>query len=296
MMRRGLLGALAIVIVVNLAALIGVARNRSGTPGATVVLEERELELLPAERENSGLSMRLRYQNARFDEDPRAAQIEDALAPRFIDQAKLEALGFDCSVAAGNERATSFYRAVLPRLAFIVFTVGGPEWERQVSAWQERRRTRTDEQIARGELVGDAVERARAEIEDAPRRLSRLMPLDVARDADTLRAQYGDPTRYLILRGVVRLHHVDGKTAGGPSLHGHLDQIFPSLLNVPRDVRAALDALPALPPRDRAPGPVGGWGLAMLDHTPRYEVRVSVGRTLQPWVTEIRALTGLGRD
>lgn len=290
MSRRAFLVALAVVLVVNAGALVSVARNRAGEPDATLVLEERELELQPGDGDNSGLLLRLRYQHASFDLDPRTAVPEDTLAPRFIDQAKLEALGFDCSVAAGNAEATAKYRAVLPRPAFIVMVLGGPEWERRVSAWQERRRRHTDDLVARGELKGDAETRARTEIAEAPRRLSRLMPVDAGRDAAALRAMYPDRSRYLILRGVVRLHLIEASARGGPSLHGDLDRVFPVVVNVPRALHAPLDALGPPPRPARGAGVTRDRSAAMLDHAPRYEVRVSAGRTFQPWVTEVRLL------
>lgn len=290
MSRRGLFVALAVVLVVNAGALVSVARNRAGEPDATLALDERELELQPGERENSGLLLRLRYLSGPFpEEDPRAAGLEDALASRVIDRAKLEALGFNGSIDPGNQRAAAFYGAVLPRPAFVVFALGGPEWDRHVAAWQERRRRDTGDRVARGVMKGEDEARARAEIAEAPQRLSRLVAIDVGPDAAALRAQYADRARHLILRGVVRLHHVDASAAGGPSLHGHLIDVFPAVLNVPRGLRAPLDALRELPRRDRT-GPTPRRGLAMLDRAPRYEVRVAVGRGWQPWVAEVRLL------
>jgi hypothetical protein len=289
MMRRGFVIALVVVAVVNIGVLGGVMRNRSGEPEATVLLDERELERLPVDRENSALQLRLRYQNAAFDEGPGAASAEDALAPRFLDEARLAALGFDCSASAADEGAASFYRSVLPRPAFIVFSIGGPEWERQVAAWQQRHGQRIEEQIARGDLTGQAINSARTEIAEAPKRLSRLMPVDAGRDAATLRSAHPDRARFLILPGVVRLHFVERGQPGGPSVYGYLINVFPPLLTVPRELRAPLDALRE-PPSDRRPGRAPGRGLAMLDRAPRYEVKVSVGRALQPWISQVRVL------
>ncbi len=289
MIRRGGLVALAVVAAVNAAVLAGVARNRSGAPDAALVLDERELEIASLDREHTGRLLRLRYQNAASGDDVRPGAVEEAIAPRFIDQARLEALGFDCSVAAGHETAAAFYRGALTRPAFVVFGVGGPEWDRQVAAWQERRRREIDDRVARGVMKGEDEARARADIAEAPQRLSRLMAIDVGPEAAALRAQYADRERHLILRGVVRLHHVDVSGAGGPSLHGHLIDVFPAVLNVPLGLRAPLDALGELPRRDRT-GPTPRRGLARLDRAPRYEVRVAVGRGMQPWVAEVRVL------
>ena len=293
MTRRGFVIALAVVVVVNIGALAGIARNRSGEPEATVLLEERELQLLPADRDTSALQLRLRYQNAPFSDDPRGAAAENVLAPRFLNEARLAAVGFDCSVPPADPGAALFYRSALQRPAFIVFSIGGPEWERQVALWQQREGQRVEGQIAGGELSGEAIERARAEIAEGPRRLSRLLPIDAGRDAAALRAAHPDRTRFLILPGVVRLDFIESKEPGGPSIHGHLMDVFPQILDVPPEVRAPLDPfrepLSSGQPAARAQR-AGGWGIRMLDHAPRYEVQVSVGRALQPWITHVRLL------
>lgn len=291
MTRRSFVVAIAVVAIVNIGALVGVTRNRSGEPKATVWLDERELQLLdllPGDGEGAALQLRLRYQDAANDQGPRAAATVDVLAANVLNEARLVALGFDCSVPAASERAASFYRGVLPRPAFVVFAVGGPEWEKQVAAWQERQRQRVEAQIAGGELSGEAVNRARADIADAPQRLSRLMPVDVGRDGAALRAAYPDPARFLILPGVVMLHLVGGSDASAPSIHGHLVEVFPAILAVPREASAALSVFreSARTPPDRP----WSWNPAKLDHAPRYEVRVSVGRAWQPWISEIRPL------
>jgi hypothetical protein len=292
-MRRGFLVALVVVVVANLLALAGVARNRSGPPDAILLLDERELELLPADRESSVLQLRLRYQNASRASDPRALDLEGALAQRFMTEARLRAVGFDCSVPVDSARAAAFYRTALRRPGVVVFELGGSEWERRVAAWQARERQRIDAQVASGALTGDAVARARMEVDEAPRRMSRLMPVDAGRDAAALRQAYPDRERFLILRAVFRLEFVEPREPGGPSLHGHLVEALPFVLDVPRVARGPLDAFRDRSPLDRRvapPGRPGGWALRMLDHAPRYEVRLSVGRSLQPWVEQVRPL------
>jgi hypothetical protein len=285
--RRGTQVAFAVVVLANLGALVGVARNRSGAPDATVVLDERELGVETADREASAILLRLRYQTAFLDDDPPAARLGEARAVRLLDQARLEALGFDCSVPANDGRASSFYRDVLPRPALVVFAVGGPEWEREVAAWQERRRKQTETLVALGQLANEAKERARADVAEAPRRLSRLMPVDAGRDGAALRGRYPDRTRFLILPAVVTLHWVGSPEVGGPSLHGHLGEVFPLLLDVPRALRVPLDSLREPPQR---PWLLPRGTALRLDHTPRYAVDVSVGRAYQPWITGVRAL------
>jgi hypothetical protein len=288
MTRRSVVVAIAVIAIVNIAALVGVMRNRSGEPEATVWLDERELDLLPADAELGSPLLRLRYQNAANDQGQPPRPTPEVVAPNVLDEARLAALGFDCSVPAASAGAAAFYRRVLPRPAFVVFAVGGPAWEPQVTAWQERQRQRIERQIAGGELSGEAVDRAMADIAAGPQRLSRLMPVDAGRDGGALRATYPDRTRFLILPGVVTLHFVAASEAGAASVHGHLMEVFPAVLAAPREVNAALNAFRE-PPRT-PPSRTSAWTPAKLDHAPRYEVQVSVGRTWQPWISEIRPL------
>ena len=125
------------------------------------------------------------------------------------------------------------------------------------------------------------------------------MPVDAGRDAAALRQAHPDRARFLILPAAFRLDFVDRQEAGGPAIHGHLIDVFPQILAVPSEARAPLDAFrePTSPDRRAAPaGRVGGWGLRVLDHAPRYLVRLSVGRSLRPWVEEIAKLPERGPE
>ena len=97
--RRWILLAVALVIVSNLVVLIGVARNRSGEPEATVRLTERELGFLHHDPESSGMIL-----GFRLNRDDEAD---------WLDRAKLETLGFDCSLPV-----TPRNDAVLARISY----------------------------------------------------------------------------------------------------------------------------------------------------------------------------------
>ena len=55
--RLPLWAGLAVILAVSAGTLLGVLWNRTGTPDAVLELEERELIVLPAEREDSGRTM-----------------------------------------------------------------------------------------------------------------------------------------------------------------------------------------------------------------------------------------------
>jgi hypothetical protein len=111
MPRRGLLVAVAIVVLANLAAWGAAARNRSGEPEAVLVLTENELRLPVRETENTALALSLV-----FDRAPGRGQAA-ASEPGWFDRAKLVSIGFDCSRPLTAEHA-AFYRTRPPRATY----------------------------------------------------------------------------------------------------------------------------------------------------------------------------------
>lgn len=260
-MRRGLLVALAVVAAVNLGVMVDVLRDRAGEPDAVVTVDERELALERAPREGSPITLRWRYQR-----EGRPGGSAPHFLPPWIDQRMLEALGFDCSVPAGAPGAADHYRGVLPRLVVVAFEVGGPAWQARLQTWQDRSREEAD-------------------------RVSRLVPVDAGLDAASLRARYPDRQRYLLLHGLVRLFHDEGRDGTGPSLSGRIVEVVPAELSVPREAHAVLEGLGAT-----GTAPVrGGTQLRFADrdsveriaHAPRYTVRVEVGRLLHPRIVAV---------
>jgi len=80
MKRIGLFLAIMLVIVVNIMLLAGVWYNRTGPPDAVITLTERELPLLNAQEDDSGIALRIAYRTQN---------------ETWLDRAKLEELGFD---------------------------------------------------------------------------------------------------------------------------------------------------------------------------------------------------------
>jgi hypothetical protein len=254
MTRRGLLVALAVVAAVNLGVLVGVARNRAGEPESTVLLDERELVLVRRPADDS--TIRLRWNIPR--EVWSGARPPTSLGA-WIDQRKLDALGFDCSVPAGRQDAEAFYASSLPRKAIVVLELGGATWREHVTQ---------------------------------PESASRLFPIDVGRDPQALRALYPDPSRYLFLQAVVRLNRDPGGAGTPPSLVGRIVEWLPDEVTVPRAGRAALAGLsPTNFGRHQGSPPrAEDWpSVAIVHDPPRYRVRMKVGHLLQPWIDEVSA-------
>jgi hypothetical protein len=218
-LRLVLLGLL-LIVATNAVVLAGVAWNRSGPSDAIVELTERELELpwaSAASRENSGLHLQLRWRVA--ERQPGAGVADEAVGDEalvdhdgayygsqipWLDAERLRALGFDVDGAIDAE---AHRRHRVARPAWLVLELGGQPQaqalaraERRHAAATERTAALPDDREARDRLA-ESVRQLAREREQS----SRLFVIDVGTDADQLREAYADRSRYLILRGHVRL-------------------------------------------------------------------------------------------
>ena len=273
MRRAGPILAVAVVILANAVALVGVARNRAGTPEAEVRLTERELPLSPWTDENTGAFLQLEWQRS-FP----GSKIETP----WFDRAKLESLGFDCSYPAEGKDARERYGRMVPRSAYVVLEYDGPAWRR----WLEAREAEPEKK--------DALP------ENARVSASRLVPIDVGRDPDDLRRLYPDRTRSLIVPAIVaprwtRLEEHEG-ARGKAVLSGRVQSILVSEVHVPKNLGTSLAALraadTAVPEPVRArDGERRGPPVPQRRHAPpRYEVRLRYGARREPWVAGVSLL------
>ena len=208
MRRPALWLAILLVLATDAIVLLGVCRNRSGTPSSVIELTERELPLNSPGEENTGVSLRLNWIGQWY------------FGPGgndWFDRAKLAEVGFDTSVPPSNAAAEFHYRRVLPRDAFVALEYHGEAWQ----SWFDRQR-----EIRNG---NDSDQQAS----------SRLVAVDVAADAARLRERHPDRKKYLIVRGVVRLQRTQKwdrqarKFTGPFDLQGSITEILPSDIHVP---------------------------------------------------------------
>ncbi len=104
MRRYGMMLAILLLVAVNAFVLACIAYNRSGESLAALTQTEREIPLASywsyRVRENTGLSLRLDWTTNWFMSEifynPADFRRSDEIA--WFDQAKLESIGFDCSL------------------------------------------------------------------------------------------------------------------------------------------------------------------------------------------------------
>lgn len=167
----------------------------------------------------------------------------------WLDRAKLESLGFDGSVPPEAPGAREHYGRMAARPAYVVLEYDG--------------------------------EASRSWLEDAG--ASRLVPIDVGRDAGELRRLHPDRARCLIVPAIVAPRwtcpgECEGDRAEKAVLSVGIQSLLVRDVHVPRDLAAPLATLRAAEP----PGP------RRRHVAPRYEVLIRYGARHEPWVAEVR--------
>jgi hypothetical protein len=258
-MRRGILLAGGLVLAADIFVFVKAAQNRSGQPTAAIELTERELRLVRPQRESTALFLELAWEPARG-----RFKFEDG--PGWFDQAKLEALGYDCRLPLTDASAPAHYRAMPAKQAFAVLEYNEARW-------------------------GNAGEDRSS--------WSRLVTIDAGLDFALLRGKYPDARRFLIVPCLVRLLLEPGilyaakrdantrRDAPGGYLRGAVVEMLVSQISVPSSERHVLEGLRQTTaeyfttPEARARGP-------------RYSAMLYYGRNHEPWVGAFK--TGPGGE
>ncbi len=294
MKKYGLISAIALLVIVNIIVLSGVARNRSGSPDAVIELTERELPLGfyrgAADRENTGISLRLDWNQypaySRFlHRNSRGFRYD------WFDQAKLEAVGFDCSRPLTDANSKLHYEKMLPKKAYAVLEYEGIAWE----AWRaQAQQDLSDiaEKAKKSAVTQKNLKEAQDEYESEMKTRSRLFAVDAGSDPGKLRQQYPDNKRFLIVPAQVRLsynrsYNVDTKKNELPKLTGYITEILIDDINVPKSMRAVIDALTTgkvkNPPRSY-------YSYGVNKQEPRYKVTLVYGKRYEPWIADIQQI------
>jgi hypothetical protein len=255
------LAVAALVLLFAVFGLLGAATwNRGGRP-QFITLTERELALpwtWENGRDDDDAELRLRFEWERRT-DP-----QDARA--WLPDGRLGEIGFDMLLPIGAPAAADFYGRMLPRLAWAAFELDGPAWRAIV----QRR----------------SVQAAGAASRFEPWSGSRLVPIDVARDAGTLRRRY-EGQQVIVMPVVVQVRY-ENRPGHGPVVWGLITRLVSDSVSVPPRLRSRLAGLPArmgsVPPEGLEPES------APQPPPPRYEVELGVGRLGAPWMVDVRRI------
>jgi hypothetical protein len=189
-----------------------------------------------------------------FDDENSAANLRlvwhsvPGTADTWLNREKLRELGFDTSVDPSSREAPRHYGRALPRDVFIAF------------------------ELQENPIVLES---------PGPRPvgpLSRLVPVDAARDAETLEARYPDPATHLIAQGMVR-PTLQGVPSRSAFVTGWVVNITPSRIHIPPSLAGNLPRHTS--ESERQPG------AARLPSN-SFTVSVRYGTRWEPWVVDVR--------
>ena len=268
--KRILTAAFALIVIVNIVVLAGVAYNRSGEPDSTLRLSERELRVpyvWSGMMESSGLALSLDWRVLAPDatDATRDAWQYSSYrgAPTWLDANKMASLGFDLASfsAATTARRASWRDAA--RDVMLVLEFNGAAYQTSLARaikYDEDNVVRPNETA---ESRAKMLKREQAQN-------SRLFVVDAGLDAAALRAKYPDRSRFAILRGQVRPGWQRDSNAN--TLTGMVSALSVAGLNVPPAMRRVFEGASA----DR-----GDSEKSLV----RYDVDVAVGKRLEPWIT-----------
>lgn len=274
--RHTLIGGLALILLTNAVALLGVYWNRSGEPESALTLTQRELQTpynWGMNRENSGMALHLNWRVLSADKSwsyPYARR-----NPEWLDQAKMLSLGFEAMPADAPDGHRKNERQ-LGKEVFAVLELDGPAYQQAL----ERARQRTAEEDAKlaalpdDRRTRDEAKRAHETLTEEEQQNSRLFAVDAGLGVAQLRAQYPDRSRYAIVRAQVRPW---SSTKDG--LIGSIDEISVEQINLPHEYHAVFDQNPP------HAGPRGAAGRA-------FQARVAFGQRLEPWLVGFTAGNG----
>ncbi len=282
-----IIAGLAIIVISNAVALMGVAYNRSGEPEATLSLTERELPLpyrYWSNKENSGLSLKI---NCRLETEMYINRYGGNCfgTPDWLDRAKLDSLGFDLQDVPKERKYGYRYVDDLPRVVYLVLEFDGDAHRRVLEI--KARKLASEQALLRNNPENkefeDRVSRAQGDLDEEKSMGSRLFAIDAGMDMAALREQYPDRSHYAIIQASIK--PVWGNFKENNQLAGMITGLLVGRINVPLQHRTHLTALEA-----------AGNGHPKRVDAPRYRVTTGFGQRLEPWIIEVEPLNSVNRN
>ena len=277
-----LIAGLAIVVVTNVVALVGVAYNRAGEPEAVIELTERELAMpyrYGMGKENTGLGLRIRCRIASEHEYYGYGRCSGT--PKWFTREKLIELGFKLKLRQEDGAGRHAWKKELPREAYLVLEYDGALYQRAVASAEKE--LNAQQQLLKNnpnkEEFTKRVKAAEDRLQAEQHYQSRLFAIDAGMDKSALRRLYSDSSRYLIMQALIRptWRRSDKEKEG--KWEGWITGLLVETINIPLEHRAVFESLEyAQHSRNRNEQP------------PRYEVSLAFGKRTEPWVIAVGAL------
>lgn len=254
----------ALICFVNIVVLSNVFYNRMGEP-FQITLTERELSIPRGNNlENSGLNLTINYRVPTSDVK---LFVGGYKIPDWLTREKMLSLGFNETALApvekelGNKRQTA-------KEAFVALEYDGDSYRKMVQVVKQWADLQPTDENTLDKSINKRVQNENVEA-------SRLFVVDANLDLARLKEKYRDKSSIFFAKAIIRpvnFTNYQGTTFGP----GAIESLSISRINLPNPFNLELAHLP---PEDYN-----------IIEPPRYEVDVSIGKSLEPWVTAIREL------
>ncbi len=281
--KYSLIAGVVLILVTNTVALSGIYYNRSGEADSTVTLTERELALpyrWAFNKENSGLALRLKWNIVRPNEDE-AHYSYRGRTPHWLDGTKLAELGFDIAREIRKRKVRQSRRSIMPREVFLVLEYDGESYQTLVKRAESQIRDKhhlVNRNPKRKEFKRD-LKNAKDYVQRLKQSETRLFVIDASLDRNALRDKYADRSRYIIVKGQVRMRVSYDDDKKEAIISGYIKGLNVNQINIPKEYRLNIDPL------------LTGNSTRYNDNDPPgYAVKVAWGQRLEPWVLEVSAL------
>lgn len=275
-MKRLLILAAILILVINAAVFTHVVYNRSGEP-QIITLSERELTIpynyFRYKGENSGLNLRINWRAGYIVSN----NYEWAGSRDFsVNEQKLRELGFTPLEGCVNDNHYQVYRGGRDqsRKAWVVIEFNGSAHTDHIKALQKYLDKRIQE-IGRvkAEPEQSELERLEDQLQTVRKYQTRLYVIDISLDKQSLVNGYGDNPQNLILAAEISNGSYCRKKQ--QILEVDIDGLLPARANVPKEFHDVFEGLP----RERD-----------SQHLPRYEATIAIGKLNEPWLVDVNRL------
>ena len=269
--------AFFIIVITNIIILAGIALNRSSEPQREIVLTERELRMpYRAHKENSGLSLKLRWRTLGKDVDS-VQYYYSRHSPTWFDVKKLKELGFDnIDEYIQVDHRTTNYRLPITKEVFIVLENNGESYRESLKRAEVQLKKEEDllELSSDDKRLHENAKEAQKQFEKEKTSVSRLFVIDVGIDPEILSKKYSDQARYIITKGLVKPQY----DYRDKMVSGSIRSLSVSSIHVSLKYRELFDVASTKNRSKRN----------AYQSSQKYEVVLAYGSRYEPWIVDIQ--------
>ncbi|MDD2226911.1 DUF4824 family protein [Sulfurovum sp.] len=267
----------------NLIVLFGVYHNRSGEPGAQLIVTERELQApYRISDENSGLALHIIWRSPGKKNEMYG--FGNWLSPEWLDAEKLKSLGFNIDPSTEKKYDDyDGYSATKERFIVLEFDAEAYDANLQEAVEALKVQEAALKSDPENESLQKLFKREKERVESIRNYDTRLYAIDAGTDPQILEAKYPEKSRYIIAKAQIRLsYNVQSK-----EVYGSIPRLSVHSVHVPKKFRSVID--PILHYAEQK-GTSFKRHDTTVPHAPRYKVTLAYGKRYEPWIISIEPL------